>query len=111
MNSVIATLKTLIDEAEHLGLPEVDLKHAIEFLEHHEYGLCFDQLVTQLYEFEILISEGFYRHVDEAAKQMHLPTESYIFIAQLINKALLFDFIYVVSILITKYLPVSNIQS
>lgn len=68
MKSDDKLLNDLIGKAVELGLGEKDIKHAKDFLEYNEYFLCFDQIVTQMYEFDILIDNFFYNSVQSMAK-------------------------------------------
>jgi hypothetical protein len=78
-------LNTLLESTKAIGLSEQDLNNAKEFLEHHEYGLCFDTIITQLYEYDIEIDEDFYEVITKIANKMGLPFESYSFMKELIR--------------------------
>lgn len=85
MNSIVNLIRTLLQAAELLGLSKSDLKNAYDFLKHNEYGLSFDTVITQLYEYEVEINEQFYTLVCKIAHEMNLPEESYNFIKELIR--------------------------
>lgn len=68
-------LKSILSRAEKLGLAQADLDLAREFLDAHDFGLCLDTVVTQVYEEGIRIDEGFYLEVAEAAKKLGLAME------------------------------------
>ena len=51
--SITKALLEYLGLTKNLGLPEADYNSALEFLEYNEYGLCFDNVVTQMYEYEI----------------------------------------------------------
>lgn len=85
MNILINELSRMIETACALGLSEKDLMNAKEYLKHNELELCFDTVITQLYEYEIEINEQFYELVSKIAKSMKLQQESYFFIKDLIN--------------------------
>jgi hypothetical protein len=78
-------LLALIESAKMLGLKNQDLTNAREFLEHHEFGLCFDTIITQMYEFDIEINNEFYMIVSKVANKMSLPVESYSFMKELVR--------------------------
>lgn len=78
-------LAELIDRAKLLGLGNQDLISAKEYLEYNEYGLCFDLIITQLYEFNIEIDKAFYSIISEIAKELDLSEESYSFMEELIR--------------------------
>jgi hypothetical protein len=68
-------LKSILDRAGRLGLGQADLDLAREFLDIHDFGLCLDTVVTQIYEEGIKIDEGFYLEVVEAARKLGLAME------------------------------------
>jgi len=76
------TLNHLIEKAAELGLSEQDIKHAKEFLEYDEYFLCFDQIVTQMYEYDVLIDHSFYDSVESIAKNWKLDEKEYSYLKQ-----------------------------
>jgi len=77
--------QTLLTEATKLGLPQQDVKDAVEMLEHAEYGLCFDIIVTQLYEFDIQITEEFLVLIEQTAACLGMPQEEYAFVRELVR--------------------------
>lgn len=85
MKPIENILKSFIESAKPIGLDEQDLNNAKEFLEHHEYGLCFDTIITQLYEYDIEIDEEFYEVITQIANKMNLPSESYSFTKELVR--------------------------
>ena len=85
MKQLINTLRILIDIAKQLGLPDSDLMNAIDFLEHDEYGLCFDTIVTQMYEYDIEIDDEFYSLLICISVKLVLSSDSYSFMKELIR--------------------------
>lgn len=85
MKSLSVKLKELIATARTFGLNETDLQNAEEYLSHQEFGLCFDTIIEQMYEYEIAIDDGFFSLVSEAAEQMEIIHEDYIFLKTLIR--------------------------
>jgi len=77
-------LQKIIDRTSSLGLAKSDIANANDFLKNREYGLCFDTLVTQLYESQIGIDEGFYELLSKAAAQMKMPLSAFDFIKELL---------------------------
>ncbi|MGQ7853904.1 MafI family immunity protein [Pedobacter sp. WC2501] len=77
-------LEALIKIAETSGLPQSDLDTATEFLFHHEYGLCFDTIATQMYENNINIDLKTYSAISEAAMVLKIPIDDYSYINDLI---------------------------
>ena len=75
MKSDNKLLSDLIERAAELGLNETE--HAKDFLEYYEYFLCFDQIVTQIYEYDILIDSSFYDLVESIAKNLKLDVKEY----------------------------------
>ena len=82
---IIHSLSQMIQCAKVLGLPVKDVKNAQEFLEHHEFSLCFDTIVTQMYEYDIEINNQFYSMVSEIANKINISIEDYAFIKELIR--------------------------
>ena len=85
MKTIKNSLFALIEGARILGLGEEDLTNAKEFLENHEFGLCFDTVITQMYEHDIEITNEFYEMISKIANKMNLPSESYSFMRELIR--------------------------
>jgi hypothetical protein len=85
MKAIVSTLEALVESAKLLGIDERDAKNAKEFIEHHEYGLCFDTVVTQMYEYDIEIDSEYYDLIDKIGKSLSLPNESYSFMKELIR--------------------------
>jgi hypothetical protein len=85
MNTLAKLILALLDAAKALGLYEVDLNNAKNLLDNREYGLSFDTIITQLYEYEIEIDQEFYNLIEVIAKRMDISQERYSFIKELIR--------------------------
>lgn len=85
-NKTNELLSSIIDCAKELGLPDADVVHATDFLRNNEQGLCFDQIVTQLYEYDIELNTDFYSLVEKAAQKLSLPVEEYSNLKELIRE-------------------------
>lgn len=85
MKKLIDTLFILIEKAESLGLNNRDLDIAKNYLIYNEFGLCFDTVITQMYENNIEIDSEFYEQVCKIGKQMNLESENYSFMKELIR--------------------------
>jgi hypothetical protein len=85
MESIEFLLKKLVESAKIIGLSNVDLINAQEFLDNYEFGLCFDTIISQIYEYDIEINSEFYDFLGFVAKKIHLPEESYSFMNELIR--------------------------
>lgn len=77
-------LAALIKIAGTLGLAQIDLDTATDFLFHQEYGLCFDTIVTQIDENNIHIDVSTYEAISEVAKALKINAEDYSYIKDLI---------------------------
>lgn len=77
-------LYEIIEKAALLGLPDTDISTANEFLDHHEFGLCLDTIITQMYENEVHIDFDFYNMVVAAAKKMEISIGDISFIKKLL---------------------------
>ena len=82
MKSDKKLLNDLIKKAAELGLGEQDIKHAKDFLEYNEYFLCFDQIVTQVYEYDILINSSFYGLVESIGKNWKVDEKKYDYLKE-----------------------------
>lgn len=85
MKTLVNALLGLIEIARILGLDNRDLKYAEDFLNHNEFGLCFDTIVTQMYEYDIEIDNEFYQLISKIGERMNLRQESYSFMKELIR--------------------------
>ncbi len=82
MNTLTKSIFALINIAKTLGLNEVDLNNAKSLLKNREYGLAFDTIITQLYEYEIKIYKEFYNSIESIAKKMDIPEDEYSFMKE-----------------------------
>jgi hypothetical protein len=78
-------LSELVEIARILGLDESDLKNAKDLLTHNEFGLCYDTIITQMYEYDIEIDIDFYRLISKIGEKMNLKIENYSFMKELIR--------------------------
>ena len=78
-------LLALVEGSRILGLGETDIKNANEFFEYNELGLCFDTIITQMYENDIEIDRDFYGLICKIANEMDLSMDSYSFMNELIR--------------------------
>ncbi|CAH0191046.1 hypothetical protein SRABI27_01505 [Pedobacter sp. Bi27] len=78
-------LAALIEEVKILGLPQRDLDNANDFLINHEYGLCYDTVITQLYEYDIEIDNKIYSLISKIAKDLSLSENDYLFMKDLVR--------------------------
>jgi L-serine deaminase len=85
MKVLVNALLRLIEIAKILGLDNRDLKNAEDFLMHNEFGLCFDTIITQMYEYDIEIDNEFYESISKIGEKMNLQQESYSFMKELIR--------------------------
>jgi len=75
-----------LDQAVALGLRDIDAKFADELLViGGEYGLCFDTIITQLYEYNIQIDVDFYNNAVMLADEMKIPASEYDYIKELVK--------------------------
>lgn len=85
MKTLVNVLLRLIEIARILGLDDRDLKNAEDFLMHNEFGLCFDTIITQMYEYDIEIDNEFYESISKIGYRMNFKQESYYFMKELIR--------------------------
>ncbi|MDR6563436.1 MULTISPECIES: MafI family immunity protein [unclassified Arcicella] len=85
MKKLINSLLGLIEVSRVLGLNENNLENAKDYLVHNEYELCFDTIITQMYEYDIEISNEVYNSISRIGKTMNLQQDSYSFMKELIR--------------------------
>ncbi|OFX44946.1 MAG: hypothetical protein A2W95_08215 [Bacteroidetes bacterium GWA2_40_14] len=78
-------LSVLIERAKQFGLPTSDIRNANDFIDNQEYGLCFDIIVTQMYEYDIEIDNDFYELLIRIGDKLNIPPENYSFMKDLIK--------------------------
>lgn len=86
MKTIKESLLSLANIAKSIGLSEDDCIKAIEFLNHKEYGLCFEVIITQMYEYDIEINNEFYDLIVNIADMLDVKVENYSFMKELINE-------------------------
>lgn len=84
-NQLKKNLQKLISNASILGLNKKDITFAQELLENRELKLCFDTIVTQLYECDIKIDDEFYLLSKKIIQQMKLSQEQYLYLDELLT--------------------------
>lgn len=84
-NKLRKLLIELIEASKFLGLEQVDLNNAKELLENHEYGLAYDTIITQLYEYEIEIDQEFYVLIEKIGKKMNMLDSQYSYMKELVR--------------------------
>lgn len=85
MDNHNSSLLHLIDGAKILGLSNSDIQVAKDFLTFNELGLCFDTIITQMYEYDIEITIEYYDLISKVGKSMKIPSEEYSFMQELIR--------------------------
>lgn len=75
----------LIEKSRLLDARPEDIKIAREYLREGEYGLAWDQLVSQIYEYQINIDQYYYDLVEEIAQKMRIGENEYSFLKELIK--------------------------
>ncbi|WP_409014535.1 MULTISPECIES: MafI family immunity protein [Dyadobacter] len=83
--SLNTEIRDLISKCESFGLPEKDCIEASSFLDYHEFGLAFDTIVTQMFEYNILIDSELYLQIEVIARKMSLSGQEYEYISKLIR--------------------------
>ncbi|MDT3403025.1 MafI family immunity protein [Mucilaginibacter terrae] len=78
-------LEGFIERSRTLGLHEQDYLIAIDFLKYHEFGLAFDQVVVQLYEYDKNIDKVYYKHVIDIAIKLSIPINEYSYLKELVR--------------------------
>ncbi|RNA61785.1 hypothetical protein D1631_07490 [Chryseobacterium nematophagum] len=85
MKTLTNNLLRLIEIASILGLNDNDVKNAKDYLMHNEFGLCYDTIITQIYEYDIEIDNEFYQLIIKIGNALNLPPENHSFMKELIR--------------------------
>lgn len=80
---IITHLSQLLNECK-MKLPPDDISNIAEFIEHNEFGLAFETLCTQLYEYNIQISYEFFEMISLCGKSMKLEPSTWVPLKELI---------------------------
>jgi hypothetical protein len=65
------------------SLPEENQKDAEDLISHGEFGEALDLIVTQVYEYELPVSEQAYALVEELGRGMEIDPSSWSFLREL----------------------------
>lgn len=84
-DSINNLLTNLINQAQNFGLSVADIRNAREFLLNHEYGLCFDTIITQIYEYDISITYEYYDLISNIGQKLKIDSKEYEFVKELIE--------------------------
>lgn len=85
MGRVSRILNELIERTRAFALPEADREAATEFLEQGEYELCLDQLITQLYEYELPIDQPYWELTEKAAIELEIAPDKFNYLKELVK--------------------------
>ena len=80
-----ALIQQLLAEAVRLGLSTRDAANAQEMLEHNEWGVAFDIIVTQLFEYATPLTAAFYEQVEACADAMEISAQQYSILLLLVK--------------------------
>ena len=73
-------------EAVRCLLPDHNIRDAIELLDYREWGEALVLICTQLYEFEVAITDAHYERIQSAAERMELKESEWEFVRQLVRQ-------------------------
>lgn len=85
MKNLIKALENFLEIAKILGLDNNDFKTANNYLSNKEFGLCFDTIITQMFECDIEIDNDIYNSIMKIGDMMNLDQTSYSFMKELIR--------------------------
>jgi hypothetical protein len=85
-NLILEKLRSLFQRATEFGISSDGQRIVNEYLEYHEFGLAFDQILYELHEFKIPINSLFYLQIEELATMMDLSKDNYLHMKELIAK-------------------------
>ena len=73
-------------EAVRCLLPDHNIRDAIELLDYREWGEALVLICTQLYEFDVTITDAHYERIQSAAERMELKESEWEFVRQLVRQ-------------------------
>ena len=81
--SLITQLTQLLDEVKN-GLSPNDFKNIAGFMENNEFGLAYETLCTQLYEYDLKISYELYEKISFCGKSIKIHPSIWMLLKGLI---------------------------
>ena len=78
-------LINLLDEVKE-KLPVQDVFNIKEFIKHHEWGLAFEIMCTQLYEYDEPITHDFYEKISELGSLIEISSKIWTPLLELITE-------------------------
>lgn len=82
MNPISIQILQLLEEVK---LPATDIENITEFTEHNEYGLAYETLCTQLYEYSVPISSAYYEKISSLGPLMEINPSMWLSLKELIT--------------------------
>jgi hypothetical protein len=82
---IIRELLALLECAKLLGLPQADIDFAHDLVEHYEFGVCLEHIATQLYEYDIPITESLYSFIGRIEAKLDLSSDELFYLKKLID--------------------------
>lgn len=68
---IILQLHELVNETKE-KLPQYDIENILEFIDCDEWGLAYEILCSQIYEYEVSITREFYERIRFLGKKKHI---------------------------------------
>jgi len=66
-------------------LPSENATDALELLDHAEWGVAFDLICTQLYEYEIPVSKEQFALIEQTARMMDMDSTNWDYLKELVH--------------------------
>ena len=80
----IKNISSIISQTSHM-LPEQNIRDAKELLEYGEWGLAIDLICTQLYEYDVVITEDLYMQIIETFKLTEIDIQEWKCLKELLK--------------------------
>lgn len=80
----IEETEDILEVVKHL-LPTDNVEDALELLNYAEWGAALSLICTQIYEYEVPISQSFYDEVERLGKRMELVSADWEILRELIR--------------------------
>jgi len=79
LSDILVILRTVEN-----SLPKENVRDASELLEHDEWGVAFSLICTQIYEYDVPISEATFSLIESVGQQMRLPPKEWTMLSELV---------------------------
>jgi hypothetical protein len=83
-STLINGIRSVIDDVAE-SLPAEVITEAKDFLDYDEWGLALETICTQLYEYDVAISDELYKTIERLGQQMKMSSEEWTMLKELVQ--------------------------